>query len=176
LTVLVIPQAPLTFANSCLATADASRKYFGEEARRVRPGKLATTLGFANLFSGAISGMPVCHGAGGMTAHHSFGARTGGAPLAIGGSLVALAILFGSSLSALLVAFPLPILAGLLACAGLLHIGLLRDLRGLRDWTLALAIGIAGFELNNIAYALAGGLVIWWLMRAATRLLERPSA
>ena len=32
LTVLVIPQLPLSFANSCLATADAARTYFGERA------------------------------------------------------------------------------------------------------------------------------------------------
>src|SRR4029450_12045044 len=33
-TVLVVPQAPLSFANSCLATTDASRKYFGAERTR----------------------------------------------------------------------------------------------------------------------------------------------
>ena len=31
-TALVLPQVPLTFANSCLAPADAARVYFGEEA------------------------------------------------------------------------------------------------------------------------------------------------
>src|SRR5262249_2664816 len=82
--VLVLPQLPLTFANSCLATADAARTYFGECATRVRPGRLALSLGLANLLAGAISGMPVCHGAGGLTAHRSFGARSGGAPIAMG--------------------------------------------------------------------------------------------
>ena len=75
-TVLVVPQVPLSFANSCLATADAARVYFGKAAERVRPGRLATTFGSADLLAGAISGMPVCHGAGGMTAHYAFGART----------------------------------------------------------------------------------------------------
>src|SRR5439155_16293288 len=72
-TVLVLAQVPLTFANSCLATADAARSYFGSAAARVRPGRLASTLGAANFVSAAISGMPVCHGAGGMTAHYAFG-------------------------------------------------------------------------------------------------------
>ena len=31
-TALVLPQVPLTFANSCLAPADAARVYFGDEA------------------------------------------------------------------------------------------------------------------------------------------------
>lgn len=65
---LVLPQLPLTFANSCLATADVAQTYFGPPAARVKPGRLALTLGLANLVAGAISGMPVCHGAGGMTA------------------------------------------------------------------------------------------------------------
>ena len=169
LTVLVIPQLPLSFANSCLATADAARTYFGERADRIRPGRLATSLGSANVLAGAISGMPVCHGAGGLTAHHAFGARTGGAPLAIGGALVVLALTVGSGLAAVLTAFPLPILASLLAAAGVLHIGLARDLAGAREIALALLVAVLGFWVN-LAVGLGAGLAIWWLDRAGNRL------
>ncbi|HUH15321.1 MAG TPA: molybdate transporter family protein [Gaiellaceae bacterium] len=169
LTVLVLPQLPLSFANSCLATADAARTYFGDAARRVTPGRLAATLGTANLFSGAIGGMPVCHGAGGLTAHYSHGARTGGAPVAIGVTLVAAALGLGAGLGVLLAAFPLPILAGLLAGAGLLHIGLLRDLRPGLGLALALGVGVLGL-LTNIAIGLGAGLAIWWGFRAAAAL------
>jgi hypothetical protein len=169
LTVLVIPQLPLSFANSCLATADAARTYFGERAATIRPGRLATSLGSANVFAGAISGMPVCHGAGGLTAHHAFGARTGGAPLAIGSALLVLAVAAGSGLAAVLTAFPLPILAALLAAAGLLHIGLARDLQSAPDIALALLVAALGFWLN-LAVGLAAGLAVWWAPRARTRL------
>lgn len=162
---LVLPQLPLTFANSCLATADAARTYFGPAADRVRPGRLALTLGVANLLAGAISGMPVCHGAGGMTAHRSFGARTGGAPIMLGSVLLALGVAIGASLAAALAGFPLPILAGLLAVAGLLHIALLKDLRQPSDWAMAIAVGATGF-LSNLAIALAGALLIWWGAKA----------
>ena len=158
---LVLPQLPLTFANSCLATADAARSYFGEAAVRVRPGRLAMTLGAANLFAGAIGGMPVCHGAGGLTAHYGFGARTGGAPIFMGSVLLGLALIFGASLSMLLAGFPLPILAGLLGIAGLLHIALLKDLQGRAHWALAIVVGVTGF-LSNLAIALVGALLIWW--------------
>jgi len=173
-TVLVLPQLPLSFANSCLATADAARIYFGDKARAVRPGRLATSFGSANLLAGAIGGMPVCHGAGGLTAHVAFGARTGGAPLVMGSSLLVLALGFGAGLAGLLTAFPLPILAALLATAGLLHIGLLRDLREPWAWALALAVGIVGFQVH-LALALGGGLVVYWGARlvgavAGTRL------
>jgi hypothetical protein len=167
-TVLVLPQLPLSFANSCLATADAASVYFGEEqAKRVWPGRLASTLGLANLFSGTISGMPVCHGAGGMTAHVAFGARTGGAPLVMGALLLTLALGLGAGLAALLPAFPLPILGALLASAGLLHIGLLRDLSGAPAWALALFVGIVGFEFD-LAIAVGLGLAAWWLARGVS--------
>jgi hypothetical protein len=160
-TALVVPQLPLTFANSCLAPADAARTYFGTRADRITPGRLATTLGSANLFSGAISGMPVCHGAGGMTAHYAFGARSGVAPFAMGSALVVVALVAGSGLAVLLVSFPLPILAGLLATAGLLHVGLLRDLRAPHEWAIAGLVGAVGFGLN-LAVGLGVGLVAWW--------------
>jgi MFS superfamily sulfate permease-like transporter len=159
---LVLPQFPLSFANSCLATADTARTYFGDAARRVRPGRLATTIGLANLFAGAISGMPVCHGAGGMTAHRSFGARSGGAPIMLGSTLIALALAVGATLTAALSGFPVPILAGLLTVAGLLHMMLLKDLRGPWQWAFALAVGITGF-LSNLAVALVGALLVWWV-------------
>lgn len=166
--VLVIPQLPLTFANSCLATADAARTYFGAAAARVRPGRLAMSLGTANLLAGAIGGMPVCHGAGGMTAHRAFGARTGAAPAVIGTTLVVLAITLGAGLTGLLTAFPLPILAGLLAVAGLLHIALLRDLEHPVHWTIAIGTGLIGV-FSNVAIAMAAGLLAWWAVALVGR-------
>jgi sulfate permease, SulP family len=164
---LVLPQLPLTFANSCLATADAARTYFGAAAGRVRPGRLALSLGIANLLAGGIGGMPVCHGAGGMTAHRSFGARTGGAPIMVGTVLLVMAFVMGASLTAALTGFPLPILAGLLAVSGLLHIALLRDLQDKYHWALAIAVGVTGF-VSNLAVALAGALLVWWAAKAVT--------
>jgi MFS superfamily sulfate permease-like transporter len=163
--VLVVPQLPLTFANSCLATADTARTYFGAAAERVRPGRLALSLGAANLLAGSIGGMPVCHGAGGMTAHYGFGARTGGTPIILGGVLLFLALVLGASLTTLLTSFPIPILAGLLGIAGLLHITLLRDLREPAHWALAIAVGVTGL-LTNLAIALVAALLVWWGAKA----------
>jgi len=162
---LVLPQLPLTFANSCLAAADVARTYYGDAARRVTPGRLGTSLGVANLAVGAIGGMPLCHGAGGMTAHRTFGARSGGAPLVLGGALVALALVAGSVLAGVLTGFPLPVLAAMLAVAGVLHLGLLRDLTRPFEWGVALAVGIGGL-LGQLAPALLVGLLVWWGSRA----------
>jgi sulfate permease, SulP family len=174
-TVLVLPQLPLSFANSCLATADAARTYFGERAVRITPGRLATSFGSADLLAGAIGGMPVCHGAGGLTAHVAFGARTGAAPVAMGVALLGLGLGVGAGLAALLTAFPLPILAALLAGAGVLHIGLLRDLDGVPSWALALLVGLVGF-LVHLAVAVLLGLALWWGLRAVRALRTTRTA
>jgi sulfate permease, SulP family len=172
---LVLPQVPLTFANSCLATADTARTYFGPAADRVRPGRLALSLGIANLLAGGISGMPVCHGAGGMTAHFSFGARTGGASIMLGTVLLVLSLLIGASLAAVLAGFPLPILAALLAVSGVLHMALLKDLQDPYHWALAIAVGVTGL-VSNLAIALVGALLIWWAAKAVTDLRHRSHA
>jgi MFS superfamily sulfate permease-like transporter len=172
---LVLPQVPLTFANSCLATADTARTYFGSAADRVRPGRFALSLGIANLLAGGISGMPVCHGAGGMTAHVSFGARTGGASIMLGTVLLVLSLVIGASLAALLAGFPVPILAALLAVSGVLHMALLKDLQDPYHWALAIAVGVTGL-VSNLAIALVGALLIWWAAKAVTDLRHRSHA
>lgn len=172
-TTLVVPQLALSFANSCLATADAARAYFGERAARVTPSRLATTFGAATTLAGAIGGMPVCHGAGGLTAHYRFGARRAAAPALMGSLLLVLALGVGAGLAAVLAAFPLPILAGLLATSGLLHISLLRDLRGAAPWAFALLVGVLGFQ-TNLTLALLVGLAAWWTLGRRLGVVRDP--
>lgn len=157
--VLVLPQLPLTLTNSCLAPPDAARIYFGDRAAVVTPSRLARTLGVANLAAGAVAGMPLCHGAGGMSAHYAAGARTARAPLLIGGALVVLSLGVGEGLASALTAFPIPVLAALLAVAGVAHIRLLADLHGPFAWSLALAVGVVGFAVHLGLAVLAGLLV-----------------
>ncbi len=158
-TLLVLPQIPLTIANSCLAPADAAPAYFPAAAARVTPSRLALTLGGANLAVGAISGMPLCHGAGGMSAHHAFGARSWRAPALIGAALVTVALAFGQDLALVLQAFPVAILAALLLVAGITHVKLLADLRGWFAWGVALMIGIAGVTGHLLAGVILGIVV-----------------
>lgn len=165
---LVLPQLPLTVTNSCVATADAARHYFGEGAHRVRPGRLATSLGVANVITGLVGGMPLCHGAGGLSAHRGFGARTGGAPFVLGMCLVGLGVLGGAGLAGLLSGFPVSILAGLLLASGVMHLGLLRDLTGLSEWTVAALIGCSGLT-GHLALVTVLTAVAWrmWHRRPA---------
>ncbi len=162
-TLLVLPQVPLTFTNSCLAPADAAQVYFGPQARTVTPGRLARTLGAANVLVGAIGGMPVCHGAGGMSAHYSFGGRTWRTPALIGGVLVAAALIGGAGLATVLTGFPLPVLAALLLVAAVAHVRLLSDLRLPGDWAVAVGVGVLGF-LTSLGWAVVGGILVHVLL------------
>ena len=165
---LVLPQLPLTFANSCLAPADAARAYFGDRAARVTPGRLALSLGGANLIVGTIGGMPVCHGAGGLSAHHAAGARTWRAPVLIGGAFVLLALVAGRGLDGVLAAFPLPVLAALLVVAAVAHAQLLRDVRGPAAWSVVAVVGVLGVAVN-LALGMAVGLAVHLLLRGVAR-------
>jgi SulP family sulfate permease len=97
-----------------------------------------------------------------MTAHYAFGARTAAAPAAMGALLLTLALALGAGLAGLLAAFPLPILSGVLATAGVLNMLLLSDQHRARDWAVALLVGVVGFEVN-LTVGLALGLALWWL-------------
>jgi MFS superfamily sulfate permease-like transporter len=130
--------------------------YFPTEAPRITPSRLALTLGGANLAVGAIGGMPLCHGAGGMSAHHAFGARSWRAPAIIGATLVVLALALGQDLAQVLRAFPLAILAALLLVAGITHVRLLADLRGAFAWTVAVGIGVLGATGHLLAAVILG--------------------
>ncbi|OIO03923.1 MAG: hypothetical protein COX65_03220 [Elusimicrobia bacterium CG_4_10_14_0_2_um_filter_56_8] len=155
--VLVIPQLPLTLGNSVAATCEVSRDYFGDRAARVDPSKVSFSIGLSNLASAFFGGMPVCHGSGGVTAHHKFGARTAGATIILGTVFIALSLLLGSEGSAaVLKTIPVWLLAALLGYTGLLHTKLVLD--PLANIPVAAAMGLIGLATSNLSYALALGL------------------
>ncbi|MFA6965618.1 putative sulfate/molybdate transporter [Bosea sp. (in: a-proteobacteria)] len=92
-TVFVLPQLSLTLTNAVLLTALIAGDYFGERAAHVTPVRLSITSGLANLLLTPFGALPMCHGAGGLAAHHRFGARSGTATLALGLGLVMVAVL-----------------------------------------------------------------------------------
>ncbi|MDR5694937.1 MAG: putative sulfate/molybdate transporter [Armatimonadota bacterium] len=157
---LVVPQLPLTLANSVVACADAAVKYFGSQARRVSPKALTLDLAMSNLAAGVTLGMPVCHGAGGLTAHYVFGARSGTAVMVIGGIFVALALTLGQAATSILALLPLPILGVLLAAVGIQHALLVRDLSLPFDLVVAGAMGLVALLTGNMMTALVAGATL----------------
>ncbi|WP_417539039.1 putative sulfate/molybdate transporter [Marinobacter sp.] len=115
LSTLVLPQLALTLTNAIVLTALVVGDYFGEQSHRVTPARLSISTGLANLFLVPFGALPMCHGAGGVAAHHRFGARTGMAPVLLGTSLLLIALIPGGL--AMIAAIPMAGLGALLFVA-----------------------------------------------------------
>jgi MFS superfamily sulfate permease-like transporter len=172
LTALVLAQIPLTFGNSIVATADVEREYFGARAERVTPNRLAASIGAGNLVAGVAGSLPVCHGAGGATAHYKLGARTAWATGAAGALFLALAIGLGSSLPALLTVLAPGALAGMLLYVAIEHGLLAAGLERLDDRVIAAGVGLVTLVSGNLGIGFAAGALAM-LVRAGLRRASR---
>ena len=79
---LALPQVPLTLGNAVIAPVEYNNREFPD--RPVTERQVAISTGVMNTLGSLIGAVPMCHGAGGMAAQVSFGARTGGAPIILG--------------------------------------------------------------------------------------------
>jgi len=157
---LALPQLALSLGNSLMATSSAAVSYFGQQGRSVTPGRLALSMGVANLIVSPLGGMPMCHGAGGLTAHVRMGARTGRATAVYGGVLVVLGLVGGAAAPTLLAVLPACILAGLLLFVGVMHATLIAELRTRRELAIALFIGAVSALTGNITAGVVAGLLV----------------
>lgn len=159
---LVIPQIPLTFGNAVVAVTDLERRYFGPRAIKATPAAVSMSCGLANITAGAFGGMPMCHGAGGLTSHYRAGARTYGMNILAGGAILVLGLFLGPTAFQLFALIPAVVLAGLLSFTGLHHSFLVLDLRG-HELVVALITGVAGWATSNLALGLAIGALAYRL-------------
>ena len=113
---LALPQLPLTFGNAIVAITNENNRLFPDRA--VTQNGIAVSTGVMNVWSSAIGGIPLCHGAGGMAGHVRFGALTGGAAVMFGSVLVTVSILFGEAIGTILQVFPQSVLGIILFLAG----------------------------------------------------------
>jgi MFS superfamily sulfate permease-like transporter len=155
---LVVPQLPLTFGNAVVAVTELEHEYFGERARRVSASWVCVSCAAGNVVSALIGGMPICHGAGGLTAHVRLGARSAGMNVLLGTGLVGMGLFFAPQIPAMLGLLPVWVLAGFLAYAGFRHAWLVADLRG-APLIIAVVAGCVGAYLGNLAVTAAAALI-----------------
>jgi MFS superfamily sulfate permease-like transporter len=155
---LVLPQLPLTLGNAVFAASDISHQLWGEKAERVTPRKLGLSIGIINVFIGLFGGFPICHGSGGMAAHHQFGGKTGGTTIILG-SLLILVSLF-SPLYRFIFFIPLPVLGALLFITGLKMAFFIKKLDSARDITIAIIVAAIAVATRNLLFAVAAGFLL----------------
>lgn len=159
---LIMPQVPLTIGNACVGTADMCSSVFPNSPllSRTKAGRFALTMGLANLPAGLFGAVPMCHGTGGLAAHYRFGARTGGAPLMIGGLFIVLALALGELGFAILALLPNSVLGVLLIFAGLELCPLVRSLQSNEEFFVALLIAGIALAVPNMAWAFGLGIAV----------------
>jgi MFS superfamily sulfate permease-like transporter len=168
--ILILPQLPLTLGNAVIAAADSCHTCWPERSGRVSVSRLAASIGLGNLVIGLAGGFPVCHGAGGITAHARFGGRTGRTTVILGAVFVIVALIpRGTSLLFLI---PLPLLGAMLLMVGWGMVRLVATLPGAGERSVAVVVGGVGLATRNLAIALAVGWLVQFVIlriRAAAR-------
>ena len=166
LTLLVLPQLPLSLGNSVIATQQTARDLFPERAFTLR--KLGLTYAGINLAAPWLGGIPVCHGCGGLAGYYALGARTGGAVVFHGALWVAAGLFFSGAFVQVVHAFPASILGVLLLVEATVLVLLLRDLRAAPvAFALAAAVALACvFAPQGYLTGLVAGSAIYYTLRA----------
>lgn len=161
---LAIPQIPLSLSNSMLATRQVIADLYPD--RNIGLRKIGITYAAMNLLSPLAGGIPVCHGAGGMIGHYTFGGRTGGSVVIYGMLYVMLGLLFGQGFHQLVNVFPLPVLGTILLFEGIALIMMIGDTVSERkDFMLVILVGLMAFGLPyGFAIALMAGLLLYYFM------------
>lgn len=153
---LALPQLPLTFANALLSITEENNRLFPDRAVSER--RVSVSTGLLNLWSSAVGGIPMCHGAGGMAGHVRFGARTGGASITLGALLLGVGLFLGNSVALLFRLFPPAVLGVILFLAGVqLALGAKDSGDGKVDRWVVLTT--AAFAIWNVALAVVFGVL-----------------
>lgn len=162
-TLLALPQLPLTLGNAVIAIRDENNRLFPD--RTVTDNSIATSTGLVNLAGAALGGVPMCHGAGGMAGHVTFGARTGGAPIILGSILLCLALFFSGSMQQLFGMFPRAVLGVILFLTGAqLALGSCDFSKNKSERFITLVT--AAFSMWNVGLAFVAGIGLTYVARS----------
>lgn len=167
---LAVPQVPLSIANSIIATSFLVRDLYPRRTD-ITPRRISLTYGAMNLVSPFFSGVPICHGSGGLAGHYRFGARTGGSVIIYGAIFLILGLFFGGVIFEAVKVFPFPILGALLLFEGFALVKLVTKVQDSRpDLLVALLVGVLviGFRVIGIPFGflvgILGGTAVYYLL------------
>ena len=158
--VLAIPQIALSISNSVIATKRTVEDLFPEKALTVR--KIGWTYTAMNLINPFFSGIPTCHGAGGIAGHYGFGGRTGGSVIIYGTLFAVIGLFFSRGFSEFVKLFPMPVLGVILLFESLSLMSFISDIAQSRKCLfVSLVVGIMAFALPyGYAIGLVSGLLL----------------
>ena len=152
----LIPQLALTLTNAVLLTALLAKEYFSSDSDRITEKRLALSSGVLNIMFAPIGAIPMCHGSGGLTVQHKFGARTGLAPAIFGTTCLGLGLFFSDDIIKLFLLIPSITLGILLIISGFE----LANTKRLFNARLSCSIVIILTALSCVLFNILTGLII----------------
>lgn len=161
--VLALPQLPLSISNSIIATRQTVVDFFPEKELSLK--KIGFTYSLMNVVAPFVSGIPCCHGAGGLAGHYTFGARTGGSVILYGTMYLILGVFFSNSFSEVMKVIPLPILGVILLVESLALMVLAKDIAvSRRNLFICLLVALIAFAVpQGYVVGLIIGTILWYL-------------
>ena len=160
--ILALPQIPLSISNSIVATNQTVKDLFPEQPIGIK--KIGVTYSCMNLISPFFSGIPTCHGAGGLAGHYTFGARTGGSVIMYGMIYLIIGFFFSRGFDEVIKVFPLPVLGIILFFEGLALMSFIKDvIETESDLFICLLVAAISFCLPQgyIIGLLTGTLIVY---------------
>jgi len=167
---LALPQIPLSLGNSVLATQQVAKDLFPDQ-KPLTIKKIGITYSAMNLINPFFSGIPTCHGAGGIVGHYTFGGRTGGSAVIYGLMYLVLGVFFGENFEIVIQVFPLPILGVILLFESLALMLLIRDVaHEKKGFVIALMVGViaAGLPYGFLIAMLVGSVLYYMPLNMGT--------
>jgi hypothetical protein len=159
---LALPQLPLSLSNSVIATHQTVKDLFPERSVSIR--KIGLTYGAVNLIMPFFSGIPLCHGCGGLAGHHAFGARTGGSVIIYGSMYLVIGLFLSGVAAEVVQLFPYPVLGVILLFEALALAVLIADVaRSKFELTIAVLVALlaAGLPQGYVIGLLVGTLLTY---------------
>jgi MFS superfamily sulfate permease-like transporter len=170
---LALPQLPLSLGNSILATRQVGEDLYPQRRLTVR--QISLTYSAMNLVNPFFSGVPTCHGSGGMVGHYTFGARTGGSVMIYGSMYLVLGLFLSRGFSTAIQLFPKPILGVILLFEGVNLMRLVRDMAASKaDFMLIILVGLmcVGLPYGYVLGLVVGTILAYLVKRNLTGLAQ----
>ncbi len=156
LVLLAIPQIPLSLGNSILATKQVSDDLFPDR-KSLTVRKISFTYAFMNLINPFFSGIPSCHGSGGMAGHYTFGGRTGGSVVIYGSIYLFVGFFLSKGFENVIHIFPLPVLGVILLFEGIALMLFIRDIVPSKsEFSIAILVALMA---SGLTYGFVVGLL-----------------
>lgn len=162
---LAMPQLALSISNSVVATQQTAKDLFPDSNLSIR--KIGITYSIMNVINPFFSGMPTCHGSGGIAGHYTFGARTGGSIVIYGVLCITLGLSFSNVFTEIVKFFPLPVLGVILLFESLTLMSFIRSVTHTKhELYIALLVALACLGLpNGYVIGLVLGTILMYLKK-----------